>query len=350
MKIAIDVSPLQTGHKIRGVGFYLEYLKRALSTYFPEHNYIFFTHQSEIPSDTDLVHYPYFDPFFVTLPFKKKHKTVVTVHDLTPIVFPQHFPAGIKGNVRWQIQKQNLKRVDEIICDSLASKNDIVRIVGVKESKVDVAYLAGAEEFKQKKIEKPALEGLLLRYNIPHKFALYVGDITWNKNVPMLVRACTIEQIPLVMVGKSLVQTNFDRSNPWNKDLVEVQTVVKDNPFVHMLGFVSTDELVSLYNIATVFVFPSIYEGFGLPILEAMQSGCPVIVSKEGCMPEVAGIAGQYFDGYDQHSLQEAIKHVYHTEAVQKELSAKGLEQSKKFSWKQTAEQTIALYKKAAFS
>lgn len=350
MKIAIDVSPLQSGHKIRGVGFYLEYLKRALTTYFPQYEYTFFTQQSEIPAGTDLVHYPYFDPFFLTLPFKKKYKTVVTVHDLTPIVFPQHFPAGVKGTVRWQIQKQNLKRVDGIICDSVASKNDIVRIVGVDADKVDVAYLAGAEEFRQKKLEKPAVEALLAKYVLPHQFVLYVGDVTWNKNVPMLVKACTMEEIPLVMVGKSLVQTEFDRSNPWNKDLVEVQSLAKDNPFVHMLGFVPTEDLVSLYNRATVFVFPSVYEGFGLPILEAMQSGCPVIVSKEGCMPEVAGEAAYYFDGYDQRSLQEAIKHVYHTEAVQKELSTRGLEQAKKFSWKQTAEQTVEVYKKAAFS
>src|SRR5260221_14616440 len=102
MKIAIDVSPLESGHKIRGVGFYLSYLKKALTDYFPENDYIFFKKNEPIDSSVDVVHYPYFDPFFLTLPFIKKHKTVVTVHDLTPLVFPKHFPAGLKGQLRWQ--------------------------------------------------------------------------------------------------------------------------------------------------------------------------------------------------------------------------------------------------------
>ena len=122
MKIAIDISPLQSGHKVRGVGFYLTYLKKALLTYYPDNDYTFFHQGEEIDKSVDLVHYPYFDPFFMTLPLIKKRKTVVTVHDLTPLVFPEHFPAGMKGNLRWQLQKYNLRHVDGIIADSEASK------------------------------------------------------------------------------------------------------------------------------------------------------------------------------------------------------------------------------------
>src|SRR6266498_267897 len=101
MKIAIDVSPLQTGHKVRGVGFYLKHLKKSLLHYYPENQYIFFSHGAKLDKTIDVVHYPYFDPFFLTLPILKKHKIVVTVHDLTPLVFPQHFPAGLKGKFKW---------------------------------------------------------------------------------------------------------------------------------------------------------------------------------------------------------------------------------------------------------
>ena len=111
MKIALDVSPLETGHKVRGVGFYVHHLKDALTKYFPDNEYKFFTHHNELKGDIDIVHYPYFDPFHRRYPITKKYKTVVTVHDLTPLMFPSHFPAGIKGHLRWLMQKQQLKKV-----------------------------------------------------------------------------------------------------------------------------------------------------------------------------------------------------------------------------------------------
>ena len=347
MRIALDISPLSSGHKIRGTGFYLQHLKDALTKYFPEHDYTFFQNGDSLPDKIDVVHYPYFDPFFLTLPFNKKYKTVVTVHDLTPIVFPEHFPAGLKGNIKWQMQRFNLKKVDGILTDSKASKKDIVKIVGFPEEKVDVAYLAAGEEFKKIGNEKLEVSSLRKKYNLPEKFALYVGDVTWNKNLPRLMKAVQKVDVPLVMVGKSLVSKDFDHSNKWNSDLVEVQTLAEQNKNVHMLGFVSTEDLVVLYNLATVFVFPSVYEGFGLPIVEAMQCGSPVIIAREGCMPEVGGDAVVYFDGYNTDSLADAIQQVYSSEKIQKELAEKSLKQAEKFNWKKTAEDTINAYRKA---
>ena len=346
MKIAIDVSPLQSGHKIRGVGFYLSYLKEALLKYYSENDYLFFERKEDIDDSVELVHYPYFDPFFLTLPFTKKHKTVVTVHDLTPLIFPKHFPAGIKGNFRWQVQRFNLRKVNGIITDSHASKKDIERIVGVSSDTVSVVYLAAGEEFREVRSEKFDVRSLMEKYKLPERFVLYVGDVTWNKNLPRLLQAIKELNLPLVMVGKSLVSKNYDTANVWNTDLVAVQKMAKENHNVHLLGFVPTEDLVGLYNLATVFVFPSIYEGFGLPIVEAMQSGCPTIISKEGCMPEVGGDAAYYFDGYNTDSLVKSIHAVFHSEKLQKELTKKGLAQAKKFSWEMTAEKTIAAYKK----
>jgi glycosyltransferase involved in cell wall biosynthesis len=347
MNVAIDISPLSSGHKVRGTGFYLQHLKDALVSYFPEHKYTFFNSGDTLPENIEVVHYPYFDPFFLTLPFRKKHKIVVTVHDLTPIVFPAHFPAGMKGNLKWQMQRMRLKKVDGILTDSKASKKDIVRIVGFPEEKVDVAYLAAGEEFERLKTDEVRRKNTRMKYSLPEEFVLYVGDVTWNKNLPRLLQAVQQIDVPLVMVGKSLVSENFDRNNKWNSDLVEVQKLAKQNDKVHLLGFVPTEDLIALYNLATVFVFPSVYEGFGLPILEAMQSGCPVIISREGCMPEVGGDAAEYFDGYNTDSLAETIKRVYSSEKLQKELREKGFTQSGKFSWKATAENTLKAYEKA---
>lgn len=347
MKVAIDVSPLSSGHKVRGVGFYLTYLKKALLEFYPENEYYFFEKGSAISKSVDVVHYPYFDPFFLTLPVIKKHKTVVTVHDLTPIVFPKHFPSGIKGHIQWELQRINLKKVEGILTDSEASKKDIERIVGINTSKITVAYLAADQEFHKIKNQDSILKNLRNKYNLPKEFILYVGDATWNKNLPLLLQAIKKVDIPLVMVGKALTTTDIDKNNAWNKDLITVQNMANEDKRLQLLGFVPTEDLVVLYNLATVFVYPSVYEGFGLPILEAMQSGCPVVISRESCMPEVGGDATEYFDGYNIENLVEILKKVINSKELQQMLSIKGIEQAKKFSWKKTAEQTIRAYERA---
>ncbi len=358
MNIAIDETPLtdkSITHRVRGTGFYIENLKKSLLQYFSSNKYIFFNRGDLLPKDIEVVHYPYFEPFFLTLPFRKTHKTVVTVHDLTPFVFPDHFPTGIKGALKWALQKNLLKAVDAIITDSQSSKDDIIRYTGIPGAKITVVYLAAGEEFKR--IQNSLLpelraraefriQNLRRRYGLPEKFALYVGDVTWNKNLPRLVEAIKKTNIPLVMVGKALGETNFDESNPWNKDLSTVQQLVKNNKQFILTGFVNDVDLICLYNMATVFAMPSIYEGFGLPILEAMQCGCPVVTAKEGSLPEVAGNAALYVDAYDISSIANGIKKVFFDKDLQNSFSKKGFEQAKKFSWKKTSSQTIEIYEK----
>ena len=342
MRIAIDVSPLETGHKVRGVGFYLTYLKQALLTYYPKNDYIFFTGTLKQPAD--LVHYPYFDPFFFSLPFFKKNKTIVTVHDLTPLLFPKHFPPGIKGKIRWEIQKQNLRQVNAIITDSFASKKDIMTITGIAEHKVSVIYLAAAEEFKKLNAKELDIESLKKKYNLPNKFALYVGDITWNKNLVRLAQAVTLVDIPLVVVGKAIAEREYDRENPWNKDRLAFERTTEKDKNIIKLGFLPTEDLVKMYNSATVFVMPSLYEGFGLPIIEAMQCGCPIVTTDNGSLQEVAGEAALYVDGYSVKSIAEGIKKVFLDKSLQESLSEKGLKQAKKFSWEKTAQETMSVY------
>jgi glycosyltransferase involved in cell wall biosynthesis len=343
MKIAIDVSPLQSGHKVRGVGFYLEHLKEALLKYHDENEYTFFTDRKKIPEQIDIIHYPYFDPFFLTLPFRNKYKTVVTVHDLIPIVFPNHFAAGLLGTTRWQLQKMRLRKVDGILADSQSSKEDIQQFVGINSEKIDVAYLAAAEHFK--KLERGTWkEEIKKKYNLPERFVLYVGDITWNKNIPMLIQAMKEINVTLVMVGKALANKNYDKQNPWNRDQVLFSELIKEDKRFIMLGFVPDEDLVALYNTATVFVFPSRYEGFGLPVVEAMQSGCPVVTAKNSSLKEVGGDAVYYVNENDIYSIANGVGEVFFSEKVQKDLSHRGLLQAKKFSWKKTAEDTVEMY------
>ena len=358
MKIAIDTSPLHTGHKVRGVGFYLENLKKSLLKYYPENSYKFFERGEKLPENIDLIHFPYFEPFFLALPIYKKYKTVVTVHDLTPIVFPEHFPKGIRGGLNWMMQRHSLKKVNEIITDSKSSKKDIVKLVGVKDEKVSVVYLAAGEEFKDLGFRtkdigfknndrlKSAVLNLRSKYGLPEKFVLYVGDVTWNKNLPRLIRAVKTLSVPMVMVGKVFASNDYDKGNVWNKDRLEVELLTETDPNFIKLGFIPNEDLVSIYNLATVFVMPSLYEGFGLPVLEAMACGCPVITSREGSLPEVAGDGAHYIDAYSQDNIADGIKKVFFNKLIQEHLSKIGFERASEFSWKKTAAQTLEAYER----
>jgi len=348
MKIAIDMSPLKSGHylqhRVRGTGVYLRNLQSSLEKYHPKNKYRYFNRGDSLGSNIDVVHYPYFEPFFLTLPPFSKYKKIVTVHDLTPLVFPDHFKAGLRGNLKWQIQKLALKNMDAIIAVSNSSKEDIIKYAGVSRDKVKVVYEAVGEDFRKLENGKWKAE-IIRKYNLPEKFVLYVGDVTWNKNLPRLIEAAARINVPFAMVGKALVDKIIDTQNPWNKDLVRSQKLAEQNKNVFRLGFVSLEDLVALYNAATLFVMPSIYEGFGLPALEAMSCGCPVVASKGGSLVEVIGEAGRFIDPYDVDSIAKGISEVFDSPVLQKELSKKGIIQAKKFTWKKTAEETMSVYK-----
>lgn len=350
MKIAIDISPLKIGHflqhRVRGTGFYLESLRKSLEKYFPGNSYTYFTRGEKLSKNLDLAHIPYFEPFFFTLSLTSKIKTVVTVHDLTPLVFPKSFPSGIKGKLKWQIQKHGLRKASHVITDSESSKEDIIKYTGIKPERISVIYLAADPVFKQVSHQPSTISHLRKKYFLPERFALYVGDATWNKNLPRLVEAVKKTDIPLVMVGKALMEKDIDETNPWNQGLVMAQRFTENDKQFIKLGFVETKDLVSLYNLAEFFVMPSIYEGFGLPILEAMNCGCPVITTKEGSLLEVAGKSACYVDAYSIDSIAKGMKELWENENIRLALSKNGLENARKFSWKKTAEETIGVYKK----
>lgn len=346
MKIALDITPIKnnsSNHKVRGVGFYLKNLIESITKFYPQNSYIFFTQKEPLKEKVDIVHFPYFDPYFITLPLIKRNKQVVTVHDLTPVLYPSHFPSGIKGKFRWLIQKSLLKNSETIITDSKTSKKDISRLLSIDDKKIKSIYLAASDKYRKLSAGKWRLE-ILSKYNLPSKFVLYVGDVTWNKNIPSLVEAIKSLNITLVMVGKALAEKKFDYNNAWNADRKKINQLIKNDKRFIVLGFIDEEDLLKLYNAATLLAFPSIYEGFGLPVIEALQSGCPVVTSKYGSVKEIAGNSACFINPYNIESIASGIGEVFFNLNYQKELSENGIIQSKKFSWQKTASETIKTY------
>ncbi len=348
--VAIDISPLKNSHRFRGIGFYTKNLTEGLlATIKEDRKYADFKIKMiDEPFDhsnnqsPSLVHYPQFDIFFPTLP-RKTRPTIVTVHDLTPLVFPSHYPSGVRGRINWLGQKKKLQKVEAIITDSQNSKKDIARLVNYKPEKIFVVYLGVGESFKKIKNEK-IKEVIRQKYCLPRKFVFYVGDVNWNKNIPNLVKACQQVNLPLVIAGKQAISQNYDRNHPENQDLVWLQKMAKNEAEIHLLGYVPDEDLPILYNLASIYCQPSFYEGFGLPLVEAMACGTPVVSANTGSLPEVGEEAVLYFNPYQKNSLFRAIETVIGDKELANKLSARGLLQARKFSWKKCAKETLGVY------
>lgn len=342
MNIAIDVTPMETGHKDRGVGTYTTLLMEALQTYEKKHSYHFFTRGQNVPENADIVHYPYFDPFFHTLPVIKPHPTVVTVADLIPLVFPEHFPSGIRGRIKWQVQRLSLRRATRVITDSDSSKRDIMRIAGISTDAIDVIRLAPASGFRRV-TDKALLRAVAAKYELPSRFILYVGDINWNKNIHGLLEAFQKQREgKLVLAGIAFV----DRS-PESNAIGESIDALDIRGEVIMPGFVPLDDLPVLYSLASVYVQPSHYEGFGLPVLEAMACGCPVISSHASSLSEIAGPAIK-IDPNNPDDIASRLRESLTMPADKRlALIQKGILWAKQYSWKKVARQTVQSYEKA---
>lgn len=344
MKVAVDISPLKTGHRYRGIGVYTKNLVGALQSIKAPDFSVQLIESGKILKDCDLAHYPYFDFFFLTLPLIKKKKTVVTVHDCIPLVFPEHYPPGPKGKVKFFIQKLSLKNVSAVITDSDNSKKDIEKFLGVPEEKINTVYLAADPAFK-KLLAGNWQEKNRQKYRLPEKFVLYVGDVNFNKNLPNLIEAfARIEdkQVYLVLVGKAFEKKELEEV----RNLLSLISQKKISERVKILGFIPDEDLVSIYNLSNVYCQPSFYEGFGLQVLEAMACGCPVITSGVSSLPEIAGDAAFFVDPYSYENISEAIQKVIDDEKLRQKMIELGFSQAKKFSWKKTAEETINIYEK----
>ena len=351
-KIAIDISPTQDGNALRGVGYYTYNLVSALQTeiktnpLYKNYQIDLITNIDDLRSNIyDLIHYPYFDPFKLTLPKKTNIPTVITVHDLIPRQFRSHFPVGIKGELKWLIQKHRLLKVDKILTVSNYSKNIINKITGFKLSNIFATHLAADSSFKVIDNTKK-LEEIRKKYKLPKKFILFVGDINWNKNIPTLVKACLKLNYPLVIVGSAATKKDVP-NHPWTQDLLWLQSkalMLENSNALILTGFVPDEDLPALYNLATLYCQPSFAEGFGLPLVQAMQSGCPVVYSQDSCLDEIMASNGIKFNPYSQKDLEKSLSQFWKNDDLRQKYIKLGLNHAKNFNWKHTALQTLALY------
>lgn len=334
IKVYIDQKPLKSAHAVRGIGSYTRNLLDALRN------------QKEIllvesPEKADVIHYPYFDLFFNTLSLTRK-TNVVTIFDTIPLIYPKEFPVGIKGKLSFWSQKDKLKRVDSIITISETSKKDIIGFLDVLPSKIHVIYLAQGKEFRE--VTSSVAQVAASKYKLPNKFILYVGDVNYNKNIVGLIKAfaCLNSDIDLVLVGKA-----FENDIAETREIFQLIEKLKIKDKVSIPGFVPGEDLVSIYNLATVYCQPSLYEGFGLPVLEAMASGVPVVASKSQALVEIAEGAALFADPNDPRDLASKIYEVMSNRNLAVSLIKEGFSLSSKFSWENVAEETIEVYKTA---
>ena len=269
--------------------------------------------------------------------FNPSPKKVLTIHDLTPILFPETH-GGIHTFLQNNILPRSLKRVDSIIAVSNSTKNDIIRYFKIGEAKVKVIY-NGVDEIFQV-LHENKVEDVKEKYEIKHPFILYVGTLEPRKNIPTLLKAFYLLkkkgiQHRLVIAG----------GKGWKYESVyETVNELNLQDEVIFTGYVSDEDLPKLYNAADLFVYPSLYEGFGFPPLEAMACGCPVITSNVSSLPEVAGDAGILVDPLGIDEIADAMWKVLNNEDVRERMVKMGLERAKMFSWEKCAEETIGVY------
>lgn len=345
-KIAIDISPTQNANSQRGVGFYTQHLIDSLqheiktNPAYKHWQIDFITNSKLRVNDYDLIHYPYFDPFFLTLPSSSKIPFIVTVHDLIPRQFKKFYPVGIKGEIKWLIQKHRLKKAAYIITDSHSSKYTIHDLTGYPADHIYPIYLAADKSFKPIG-DKNRLLMIKNKYHLPDKFVLYIGDINWNKNIPRLVSVCFDLKYPLVIVGSAATRRNVE-DHPWNKDLLWLQK--QKSSFLTLTGFVPEADLPSIYNLATMYCQPSHQEGFGLTLVEAMQSGLPVAYSLNSSLQEIMDYNGGFFDSHSPVQIKKSLKNLWCNPSLRLKFRKLGLKRAQIFDWQYTALQTLSVY------
>lgn len=305
-----------------------------------------FAEQFKLPKllrelNLDLIHFPHFNvPIFYT------GKFVVTIHDL----IHQHHNMGRASSLNpfaFKIKQIGYKKVfrcatdksQKILVPSKSVMELLMREWKVEKEKIAVTHEAVDENILkvERSITKSACEGILTKFKIKKPYLFYVGNAHPHKNIEGLIRA--FRDIREKYQNLSLVLSGYDHYF-WQRLKSENQ----DKEGIIFTGFISDTELVALYKNAAMFVLPSLEEGFGIPILEAMACSCPVVSSDRGSLPEVGGQACLYFNPSSPDDTAEKISSVLDKESLRKALIEKGLKRFRQFSWQELAEQTLEVY------
>ena len=274
-------------------------------------------------SAAPIFHATYHQPYF--FPHLGDKKYVLTVHDMNYELMPERFP---KAQAVIEMKRQTIARADRIIAISQNTKDDLIRLLNVDPNKIDVVYHG---------VRALDMSHYQTKLKLPKRYILFVGDRGVYKNFSQLYKAFVqiAQQDPdlqLICTGK-----------PFHKRDLKQFAADGLRERIHLYR-VSDYDLATLYQRALFFVFPSLYEGFGLPILEAFSYHCPALLSNRSCFPEIAGDAALYFDPDHLHTLVEAMQRLLHDEALRSDLVRNGSEQVKQFTWEETAKQTLQTY------
>lgn len=353
LKVGLNIYPLQSAHKNRGIGFYVKNLLENFKKR-DDIEVVEFTNLNSLKG-AEVIHYPWFDFFFNSLPFFKKFPTVVTVHDTIPLIFKEKYPVGVRGRLNFLRQKLSLKKSKYIITDSHSSKKDLEKYLKINPNKIVVIPLSAGKEFKViKDVEKLRIQK---RFNLPERFILYVGDVNYSKNLPILIYGFNeivnkkeFNNLKLALVGGAFLKKVDSIDHPELESLKEVNRLIKElnlESSIIRSGQIDIDDLVGFYNLATLYVQPSLYEGFGLPILQAMACGTPVLSSNASSLPEVGGNAVVYFNPNELDSLVSALYDTLQDYSLRNKLSELGRKQAERFSFEKAADQTIEVYQRA---
>jgi glycosyltransferase involved in cell wall biosynthesis len=275
----------------------------------------------------DVFHPTFYDPYF--LPLLDGKPFVLTIYDLTHEKYPEYYQ---RHQSLCEAKKTLAEHAATIIAISETTKKDIIKFYGISSDKIHVIYLGSS--FQPESVSEKATAEIRL----PERFLLFLGKRHGYKNFVLLVNAMA----QICMKDSELMVICAGAATFTSEEIDLMKKLNVQGRFIHMTA---PDEVLDLlYRRAIAFVFPSLNEGFGIPILEAFSCGCPVICSNTSSLPEVGGSAAEYFDPMESTSLGEAIEGVIYDNAKRKNLIEKGFRQNALFSWEKAALQTMKVY------
>ncbi len=367
-----------------GIGTYIRNLVRSLAKLDSSNQYTLITTAPSVPEFADL------PPNFNTAVYDKKSKPgfaqfgftlfltgfpadlyhiplnavplwmpkpyLVTIHDMSTLLFST--PSGYRSNLRLFYLRHGLLRADRVLAVSSATRRDVESVLRIPAGRIQVVYNAPDPNFRQSGLSPvvgtngqefawpPEIQRVLDRYRIHYPFLLYVGRTNPQKNIPRLVEAFAVlrgelqdhphyQDLRLIIIGDEIAR------HPALRHAV-IQSRVEDS--VRFLGFVPIETLRAFYQAASAFVFPSLYEGFGLPPLEAMACGTPVVCSHVSSLPEVVGDAALIVNPENVFDIARGMREVLLNNPLRGDLIKRGFEQVRQFSWERTAAQVLQTY------
>jgi glycosyltransferase involved in cell wall biosynthesis len=295
--------------------------------------------------EADLFHIP-----LNAVPLLMPKPYLVTIHDMSTLLFSSD--AGYGNRLRHFYLRRGLIRADRVIAVSMATCRDVEAVLGIPESRMRVVYNAPDPAFHAPGAATAEIQRVLHRYSIHYPFLLYVGRTNPHKNIPRLVEAFAVlrgeirehpqyQDLRLLIIGDEISRYPALRQ-------AVIQSRVEDT--VRFLGFVPLDTLRSFYQAASAFVFPSLYEGFGLPPLEAMACGTPVVCSAVNSLPEVVGDAAEVVNPENVFDIARGMRQVLLDPELRARLIERGFQQARRFSWERTAGQVLAAYEEIGYN